>query len=150
MTDPILPPDLDPGRAVRMIIYVDDPDAVAIVIASAGSFAALANKTRADSPVTVSATATSGLPVTFSTSTPAICTAGGTNGQTITLLAPVVRGRKGYHKEVLAAARKLRLREARIDGKRMALADVPLLDRYKETRRRHPLSASPREETRRF
>jgi excinuclease ABC subunit A len=50
----------------------------------------------------------------------------------ITLLAPVVRGRKGYHKEVLAAARKLRLREARIDGKRLALAAVPLLDRYKE------------------
>jgi hypothetical protein len=52
------------------------------------SFAALANKTLADSPVTVSATATSGLPVTFSTSTPAVCTAGGTNGQTITLLVP--------------------------------------------------------------
>ena len=34
--------------------------------------------------------------------------------------------------EVLAAARKLKLREARIDGKRLALADVPLLDRYKE------------------
>ena len=53
-------------------------------------------------------------------------------GRTMTLLAPVVRGRKGYHKEVLAAARKLKLREARIDGKRLALADVPLLDRYKE------------------
>jgi excinuclease ABC subunit A len=52
--------------------------------------------------------------------------------ETITLLAPVVRGRKGYHKEVLAAARKLRLREGRIDGKRLALATVPLLDRYKE------------------
>jgi hypothetical protein len=52
------------------------------------SFAALTNKTRADSPITVSATATSGLPVTFSTSTPAVCTAGGTNGQTITLLVP--------------------------------------------------------------
>jgi excinuclease ABC subunit A len=50
----------------------------------------------------------------------------------ITLLAPVVRSRKGYHKEVLAAARKLKLREARIDGKRLALAGVPLLDRYKE------------------
>jgi hypothetical protein len=52
------------------------------------SFAALANKTLADSPITVGATATSGLPVTFSTSTPAVCTAGGTNGQTITLLVP--------------------------------------------------------------
>jgi excinuclease ABC subunit A len=53
-------------------------------------------------------------------------------GERVTLLAPVVRGRKGYHKEVLAAARKLRLREARIDGRRLALAGVPLLDRYKE------------------
>src|SRR5262249_51193554 len=53
-------------------------------------------------------------------------------GQTITLLAPAVRGRKGYHKEVLAAARKLKLREARIDGTQVALATVPLLDRYKE------------------
>jgi excinuclease ABC subunit A len=53
-------------------------------------------------------------------------------GDTVTLLAPVVRGRKGYHKEVLAAARKLRLREARIDGRRQLLAQVPLLDRYKE------------------
>jgi excinuclease ABC subunit A len=53
-------------------------------------------------------------------------------GSRITLLAPVVRGRKGYHKEVLAAARKLGLREGRIDGRRVALADVPLLDRYRE------------------
>jgi len=50
----------------------------------------------------------------------------------LTLLAPVVRGRKGFHKEVLAGARKLRLKEARIDGRRVALADVPLLDRYRE------------------
>jgi excinuclease ABC subunit A len=53
-------------------------------------------------------------------------------GQRITVLAPAVRGRKGYHKEVLAAARKMRLREARIDGKMLALADVRLLDRYRE------------------
>jgi excinuclease ABC subunit A len=53
-------------------------------------------------------------------------------GERVTLLAPVVRGRKGYHKDVLAAARKLRLREARIDGRRVALAGVPLLDRYRE------------------
>jgi excinuclease ABC subunit A len=53
-------------------------------------------------------------------------------GERTTLLAPVVRGRKGFHKEELAAARKLRLREARIDGKRVALAGVGLLDRYRE------------------
>jgi excinuclease ABC subunit A len=54
------------------------------------------------------------------------------HGQRVTLLAPVVRGRKGYHKDELAAARKLRLREARIDGKRVSLASVPILDRYRE------------------
>ncbi len=55
-----------------------------------------------------------------------------TAGNRVTLLAPVIRGRKGYHKEVLAAARKLRLQEARIDGRRLPLARVPLLDRYRE------------------
>ena len=50
------------------------------------TFAALANKTLAQSPVTVTATASSGLTVTFTTTTPAICTSGGTNGATITLL----------------------------------------------------------------
>src|SRR6185369_16072830 len=54
------------------------------------------------------------------------------HGERVTLLAPVVRGRKGYHKDELAAARKLRLREARIDGKRVSLASVPILDRYRE------------------
>ncbi|HYR96662.1 MAG TPA: excinuclease ABC subunit UvrA, partial [Candidatus Binatus sp.] len=53
-------------------------------------------------------------------------------GQRVTLLAPVVRGRKGYHKDELIAARKLRLREARIDGRRVSLATVPILDRYRE------------------
>src|SRR5262249_21259711 len=53
-------------------------------------------------------------------------------GERVTLLAPVVRGRKGYHKEVLAAARKLKLREARVDGRVRPLAGLPLLDRYRE------------------
>jgi uncharacterized repeat protein (TIGR02543 family) len=48
-------------------------------------FAALADKTVAQSPVTVSATASSGLTVTFTTATPRVCTAGGANGATITL-----------------------------------------------------------------
>jgi len=52
--------------------------------------------------------------------------------QRVTLLAPVVRGRKGYHKEVLAAARKLGLREARIDGRLLRLDAVDLLDRFRE------------------
>ena len=50
------------------------------------TFAALANRTGAQSPVTVAATASSGLPVTFTTTTPTVCTAGGTNGTTITLV----------------------------------------------------------------
>ena len=51
------------------------------------TFGALADKTTVQSPVTVSATTTSLLNVTFSTSTPAVCTSGGTNGATITLVA---------------------------------------------------------------
>jgi excinuclease ABC subunit A len=49
-----------------------------------------------------------------------------------TLLAPVVRSRKGFHRETLLAARKLKLREARIDGKWVDLKTLPVLDRYKE------------------
>jgi hypothetical protein len=51
------------------------------------TFGALADKSTVQSPVTVSATSTSLLNVTFSTSTPTVCTSGGTNGATITLLA---------------------------------------------------------------
>ena len=50
------------------------------------SFGALANKTLAQSPVTVSATATSGLAVSFTTTTPLVCASGGTHGATITLV----------------------------------------------------------------
>ena len=49
------------------------------------TFGALANETLADSPVTVSATASSGLAVSFTTTTPSVCTSGGTAGATITL-----------------------------------------------------------------
>jgi len=48
------------------------------------------------------------------------------------LLAPVVRGRKGYHRDVLRAARRLKHRHARIDGKLLALQPIPELDRYHE------------------
>ncbi len=51
------------------------------------TFGALATRTLAQSPLTVSATASSGLTVAFTTTTPTICTSGGTNGATITLLA---------------------------------------------------------------
>lgn len=49
------------------------------------SFAALPNKLMGDPPFTVSAAASSGLAVSFATSTPGVCTSGGTNGATITL-----------------------------------------------------------------
>jgi hypothetical protein len=55
--------------------------------AQAITFGALADKTTLQSPVTVSATASSLLAVTFSTTTPATCTSSGTNGTTINLIA---------------------------------------------------------------
>src|SRR6266404_1002240 len=48
------------------------------------------------------------------------------------LLAPVVRGRKGFHRDVLRAARRLRYMHARIDGTITALDPLPDLDRYRE------------------
>jgi dienelactone hydrolase len=51
------------------------------------TFGALANKTLGAPPFTVSATASSGLAVTFTTSTSSVCSSSGTGGTTITLLA---------------------------------------------------------------
>ena len=50
------------------------------------TFGPFENKALAQSPVTISATASSGLTVAFSTSTAAVCTSGGVNGATITLI----------------------------------------------------------------
>ena len=50
------------------------------------TFEQLPNVKVADSPLTVGASASSGLAVVFTTTTPAICTAGGANGAVITLL----------------------------------------------------------------
>jgi hypothetical protein len=52
------------------------------------TLAAVADKTLAQSPVTVSASASSGLEVIFTTTTPSVCTSGGTAGATITLVSP--------------------------------------------------------------
>ncbi|MBM3226124.1 MAG: ATP-binding cassette domain-containing protein, partial [Candidatus Tectomicrobia bacterium] len=52
--------------------------------------------------------------------------------QEVTLLAPMVRGRKGFHKEVLAQAEKAGLAHVRVDGEIVALATQPTLDRYRE------------------
>ena len=53
-------------------------------------------------------------------------------GEAVTLLAPAVRGRKGFHKDVLTQARRNGASEARIDGEVMALDPLPQLDRYRE------------------
>src|SRR4029078_13122184 len=50
------------------------------------SFGNLSNRTMLQTPFTVSATASSGLVVSFSPTTPAGCTSGGTNGRTIPLV----------------------------------------------------------------
>ena len=52
------------------------------------SFPTIGGATMLESPVVVSATATSGLPVTFMTTTPDVCSAGGLNGSSITLIGP--------------------------------------------------------------
>jgi excinuclease ABC subunit A len=54
------------------------------------------------------------------------------HGQEVSILAPVVRGRKGFHKEVLAGARKLGFKQARIDDKLVQLKAGMSLVRYKE------------------
>ncbi|CAB1065326.1 Excinuclease ABC subunit A [Olavius sp. associated proteobacterium Delta 1] len=49
-----------------------------------------------------------------------------------TVLAPKVFGRKGFHKDVLARARKQGLKKARIDGKITAIKEGQALSRYHE------------------
>jgi excinuclease ABC subunit A len=56
-------------------------------------------------------------------------------GKDVVVLSPLVRGRKGFHKEIIAGARRLGYRRARIDGKLMDLRAPELtngLERFKE------------------
>ena len=56
-------------------------------------------------------------------------------GKDVMVLSPIVRGRKGFHKEVIAGARRLGYRRARIDGKLVDLRAPELtngLERFKE------------------
>jgi len=56
-------------------------------------------------------------------------------GKDVLVLSPLVRGRKGFHKEIIAGARRLGYRRARIDGKLMDLRAPELtngLERFKE------------------
>ncbi len=52
--------------------------------------------------------------------------------QETTFFAPVVRGRKGFHKDILAGARKLGFKQARIDGRTATIEPGLSLQRYKE------------------
>ena len=53
-------------------------------------------------------------------------------GKRIGVLAPLVVGRKGIHRELLAGYVKAGYREALIDGRRLAIDPVPALDRFRE------------------
>jgi excinuclease ABC subunit A len=53
-------------------------------------------------------------------------------GRHVAFLAPVVRGRKGFHKDILASARKLGFARARIDGQISMLTQGMSLARFKE------------------
>jgi excinuclease ABC subunit A len=56
-------------------------------------------------------------------------------GKDVMVLSPLVRGRKGFHKEVIAGTRRLGYRRARIDGKLVDLRAPELtngLERFKE------------------
>jgi excinuclease ABC subunit A len=56
-------------------------------------------------------------------------------GKEVLILSPIVRGRKGFHKEVIAGARRLGYRRARIDGELRDLKAPELtqgLERFKE------------------
>jgi len=56
---------------------------------------------------------------------------GGYGGRKCLLLAPLVRGRKGHYKELLAQLRKRGYAQARIDSEIVDLSEVEALDRYK-------------------
>ena len=53
-------------------------------------------------------------------------------GRKVTLLAPVVRGRRGFHREVMERARRSGYTRARIDGRMCALDPLPELARHHE------------------
>ena len=52
-------------------------------------------------------------------------------GRKCLLLAPIVRGRKGHYRELLAQLRKKGYTQARIDSEIVELSEVEALDRYK-------------------
>jgi excinuclease ABC subunit A len=53
-------------------------------------------------------------------------------GKKIAILIPVVRGRKGFHKEILERAKKEGYQKVRIDNEIMEIKEIPRLKRYLE------------------
>src|SRR5690606_10411438 len=53
------------------------------------------------------------------------------DGKKITILAPVVRGRKGHYRELFDQVRKQGYTKARVDGEIMDLVPKMQVDRYK-------------------
>ena len=53
-------------------------------------------------------------------------------GKRVRLLAPVVRGRKGFHREVFEKLAAQGVTHARVDGKRVKTSPTPKLSRYQE------------------
>jgi excinuclease ABC subunit A len=52
-------------------------------------------------------------------------------GTRLQVLAPLIRGRKGHHKNIFEEARKLGFIRVRVDGEVHDLEEVPEIDRYK-------------------
>ncbi len=56
----------------------------------------------------------------------------GEEGERLQILSPLVRGRKGEHRDILEGARKSGYVRARIDGELYGLEDAPALDKKKK------------------
>ncbi len=54
------------------------------------------------------------------------------SGEDVSILAPLIRGRKGFHKDVLERGKKRGYVRARIDGLMVSLDPLPRLNRYAE------------------
>jgi hypothetical protein len=81
------------GPAIANAVLTGNPDlapsipvAVSVGAPQTITFGPLTNRAFGDPPLTVAATASSGLPVTFTATTPSVCTSSGTNGKKITIV----------------------------------------------------------------
>jgi excinuclease ABC subunit A len=52
--------------------------------------------------------------------------------RSVTIAAPLVFGRKGFHREVIARLKKQGMKQVRIDGRLLSLDPLPSLDRFRE------------------